>query len=90
MIYKILKSHSKKSFSKVRDVETKMYWAPKKGMSRIEIRETEFIWEVEKIEKPPILKWAVSFDEDTKDMNNYHVGLFEWQLRYENRFVLDH
>lgn len=87
MIYKIHKSHAVKSFSKAKDIKTNLYWAPRKNSPRIELSRDEFIWEIQKIEKPPVLKWAVSFDEDTKDLSRYHVALFEWQLRYQNRYV---
>lgn len=88
-IYKVEKSHSQKSFSKAKDVETRLFWAPVRGSARVGLGRAEFAWEVEVVERPPVLKWAVSFDEDTKGAAQYHEGLFEWQLRFQNRQVAD-
>ena len=87
MIYKIDKSYKTKSFSKKKDVISHMYWAPNKKSSRIELQKEKFVWDVELIKKPPINKWSISFDEQTKEMTYYHVGLFEWQMRYQNRHI---
>jgi hypothetical protein len=87
MIFKTYKLQHKNTFSKEKEIKKKMFWGPSttQGLPRILLSQNKSIWQIEMVPKPPVWMSALSFDEETKDVHSFHVGLFEWQMRYKNR-----